>query len=557
MEKILDNNFYDLIISNTLAPSYDAGDNITYLNERLSLLHIPAGSMDPCNLGRYPYSSFPSIYALSSTIGLEKSGVNAVQNNPYLGLFGSGVLVGVIDTGIDYQHPAFRNSDGTTRISFIWDQTEQGGERPENFTLGSEYSRDQINAALQSEDPLSVVPSVDTNGHGTAIASIAAGTPSQDGTFSGVAPQADLVIVKVKDAKQNLKEIFFIPEDVLCFQESDVLLAARYLMTVSQRLGQPIAICVAFGTSQGGHDGRGAGSRYLDDLALLPGIGISVSAGNEGNDQRHYFNNTAAEPFYNNFELRVGSEDSRFSMEIWSYTPARLSIDISSPNRESTQLIFPALNECRKFNFIFNRTSVWVNNIIFEEDTGDQLILLRFSNALPGIWYIHVENIDNDPFSFHSWLPAGDLISDQSFFLNPNPNTTITSPGNAIHLLTVTAYNQINDGIMPESSRGYTRTGQIKPDLAAPGYQIPCAIPGNLYGTVTGTGAAAAHGAGIIAMVLEWAIVRGNYPRMTGNDINRLLIRGAVRSTAFTYPNNTWGYGQVNVNRLFEGLANI
>lgn len=557
MEKILDNNYYDLIIDNTLAPSYDTGDNITFLNDRLSLLHIPAGSMDVCSLGRHPYNSFPSIYSLTSTISIEKSGIRAVQNNTYLGLFGKGVLMGIIDTGIDYQHPVFKNSDGTTRIYSIWDQTEQGGEHPENFTFGSEYSRELINAALQSEDPLSVVPTVDTNGHGTAIASIAAGTPDQEQTFSGVVPQADLVVVKIKDAKKNLKEIFFIPEDILCFQESDVLLAIRYLTSVSQKMNQPIAICIAFGTSQGGHDGRGAGSRYLDDLALLPGIGVAVSAGNEGNHQRHYFNATVSEPYYNNFELRVGNHDSLFSMEIWSYAPARLSIDVSSPNRESTQLIFPALDDCRRFNFIFNQTSIWINNIIFEEDTGDQLILLRFRNALPGIWYIHIESIDNDSFSFHSWLPAGELISDDTFFLNSNPDTTITSPGNAIHILTVAAYNQFNDGILSESGRGYTRINQIKPDIAAPGFQIPCAIPGNQYGTMTGTGAATAHTAGIIAMVLEWAIVRENYIRMTGNDINRLLIRGATRSSAYTYPNNTWGYGQVDINRLFEGFANI
>ncbi|MEY8352989.1 S8 family peptidase [Lachnospiraceae bacterium 54-53] len=556
MEKILDNDFYDLIISSSLVPTFDTGDNVTILNERLSLLHIPTGSLGGCSLGQYPYSNFPSIYALSSEISIERSGIGTVQNNPALGLFGKGVLVGIIDTGIDYRHPAFRNSDGSTRIYSIWDQTEQGGERPENFTFGSEYGRDLINTALESEDPLSVVPSSDTNGHGTAIASIAAGTPGEEQSFSGVAPEAELVIVKVKDAKKNLKNIYFIPENILCFQESDVLLAIRYLTAAAQRLNQPLAICIAFGTSQGGHDGRGAVSRYLDDLALLPGTGISVSAGNEGNKQRHYFNNTVSEPFSNNFELRVGNNDSLFSMEIWPYTPARLAIEISSPNRESTQLVFPSLNECRRFSFVFNETVILVNNIIFEEETGDQLILLRFSNALPGVWYLHVESIDNTAFSFHSWLPAGDFISDETFFLNSSPDTTVTSPGNTRHLLTVAAYNQINGSILAESGRGYSRTGQVKPDLAAPGYRITCALPDNQYGEITGTGAAAAHVAGIMAMLLEWAIVRENYIRMTGNDINRLLIRGAVRSSTSTYPNRIWGYGQVNINRLFEVLTN-
>ncbi|WP_200801293.1 S8 family peptidase [Clostridium sp. Marseille-P2415] len=551
MVKALDNNYYDLIINNVLASTY-ATDSITYLNERHSMLHLPAGNVNPCDIGRHPYHSFPSLFTLTSTVSLEKSGVATIQRNPSLALFGLGVLVAVIDTGIDYQHPAFRNNDGTSRILTMWDQTDQSGTIPDTFTFGSEYSREQINTALSSENPMSVVPETDTNGHGTAIASILAGTPNEDGSFSGVVPQADLVIIKLKEAKENLKRIFFVPESALCYQESDVILGIRYAVTVSGQLNRPIVICLALGTSQGGHDGKGATSSYIDTLSLLPGYGVSVSAGNEGNAQRHYFNATAAAPYYHDIELRVGNNDTMLSMEIWSYSPARLSIDVSSPNRESTQPVFPSLNQCRRFGFIFTQTIIYVNNIIFEEETGDQLILLRFQNLLPGVWYLRVQNPENEPFSFHSWLPSGDLISNDTFFLNPNPDTTITSPGNARHQLTVTAYNQLNDSILTESGRGYTRSGEIKPDIAAPGYQIPCAVPGNQYGTATGTGAAAAQAAGIIAMAFEWAIVRGNYPRITGNNVNRLLISGAIRSPSNTYPNNIWGYGQIDVNRMFE-----
>ena len=557
MQKILDDNYYDLIISNVMIPTYDTGDNITHMDLRHSLAHIPNDSVNPCDLGIYPYNAFPSVLTLSSTVSLEKSGIGTVQRNPYLALFGRGIIVAVIDTGIDYQHQAFLYNDGTTRILSLWDQTIQEGESPEGFTYGTEYSREHINVALRSENPLSIVPSVDTNGHGTAIASVIAGKPSLEQSFSGVVPESDILVVKLKPAKNSLKKIFFVPENIECYQESDLIIGISYVTSVAKRLNRPIAICDAMGTNQSSHDGRGATSFITNYLAQQPQTGITITTGNEANKRRHYFNNTTAEPFLNDFELRVGENDKLFAIELWPFAPARLSIEITAPNRETTGQVFPALGECRRFAFVFNPSVIWINNYIFEEETGDQLILMRFQDPLPGIWTIRVQNLDKEPFSFHTWLPSGDLISEDTFFLNSNPDTTITSPGNATNPLTVTAYNQFNNTILPESGRGYTRTGFVKPDISAPGYQLTCAVPGNQYGSITGSGAAAAHAAGVVAMVFEWAIPRGNYTSITGNDVNRLLIRGAERSSGTTYPNNIWGYGQIEINRLFERLTNI
>ncbi|GLB26064.1 hypothetical protein LXJ15735_23050 [Lacrimispora xylanolytica] len=557
MQKIVDENYYDLIISNVMIPYYDTGDNITNMNLRHSLAHIPVDTQNPCNLGIYPYNAFPSVLTLSSTISLEKSGVGTVQRNPYLALFGRGILVAVIDTGIDYRHQTFLYNDGTTRIISLWDQTIQEGPPPEGFTYGTEYTREHINVALRSEDPLSIVPSVDNNGHGTAIASVIAGKPNQDQSFSGVVPEAELLIVKLKPAKNNLKRIFFVPEDAECYQESDLIIGINYVISVAIRLNRPVAICIAMGTNQSSHDGRGATSYYTNFLAQQPQTGITITTGNEANKRRHYFKNTTTEPFNDAFELSVTESDKLFAIELWPFAPARLSVQITSPNQETTGVVLPSLGECREFIFPNSQSGVWINNYIFEEETGDQLILMRFQNPIQGIWNIRVENLDNEAFSFHAWLPSGDLISEETFFVNSNPDTTITSPGNATYPLTVTAYNQFNDSILPESGRGFTRTGYVKPDISAPGFQLTCAVPGNSYGTITGSGCAAAHAAGIVAMVFEWAVPRGNYTNITGNDVNRLIIRGAQRNSAFTYPNNIWGYGQIEVNRLFEGLTNI
>ena len=524
------------------------------MNEKNSLIHIPSGEMDVCDLGAYPYSVFPSIVTLNSLTDLEKAGVSKVQRNPNLALFGAGVIIGLIDTGIDYRHEAFLYSDGTSRILTIWDQTIQDGLPPEGFSYGTEYNTEKINFALKSEDPFSVVPSTDENGHGTALASIIAGGENLENSFRGIVPSAQLAVVKLKQAKQNTRNIYFVPEDVECYQESDIILAVRFLLETARSLRRPLALCIALGTTQSGHDGLGATSGYLGFINQMPQIGVSIAAGNEGNNQRHYYGILESPTYTGNFELNVSNKEKKFAFEIWAYQPSRLGLEIITPAGESTGQIFPQLKECRKFNFIFESSVVWVNNIILEEETGDQLILVRLENPLAGIWRFQVHNIENEATSYHAWLPSGELISNETYFLGSNPDTTVTSPGNAANTMTITAYNQNSGNILLESGRGYTRNNRIKPELAAPGYSLTCATINGGYGAITGTGAATAYATGIVAMVLEWAVSRGNYTSINGTDISNLLIRGAARDAGITYPNNIWGYGKIDIDGFFLKL---
>ncbi len=556
MLKILDDDYFDLIVNNATISSYGR-DDITLLNSLHSLRHVLKYEKVACGLEQSPYETLPALFTLTSPLSMEKSGIQPSIDYSDINLPGRGIIVGIIDTGIDYQHSAFLNNDRTTRILSIWDQTIQEGLPPSGFTFGTEYSKSNINDALLSRDPFKVVPSTDTNGHGTAIASIIAGNPNSDLSFSGIVPESELVVVKLKEAKYNLKNIFFAPLDSLCFQESDIMLGVRYLTTVSQNLNRPLVICIALGSSHGGHDGYGPLSTYLDFIARYPGIGISVAAGDEGGNNRHYFNSTVSEPFYNEFQLNIGNSDRRFSMEIWPYAPQRFSIEITTPNLETTQIVYPSFTKCQGFILGYNQSFLWVNNIAFESISGDPVILIRFENPLPGTWNLLVRNNENEPFSFSSWLPSGNLISNETFFLNGDPDTTITTPGNAMSVLTVTAYNQYNNTILTESGRGYTRSGLIKPDIAAPGFQLLCAIPQDQYSTLTGTGAAAAHTAGIIAMIMEWAYSKGNFTGITGIQINRMIIREAQRNILYIYPNNIWGYGQISIYNILNRFSRI
>ncbi|MGO5053506.1 S8 family peptidase [Lachnospiraceae bacterium LCP25S3_G4] len=542
-----------MIISNRLAYLYTNEDNITPLNEKDTLVHIKGNETNVCILGIYSYNVFTSLYTLNAIIDNEKTGVEKVQRNPNLALFGNGVLVGIIDTGIDYTHPAFLHNDGNSRIVSIWDQTIQSGTPPKGFTYGTEYNNAQINIALKNSNPHSIVPSVDENGHGTAIASIAAGSPDLDNDFTGIASSSELVVVKLKQAKSRTKALFFAPEEAVCYQESDMILGARYLIEVAKRLQRPLVLCIALGSSQSGHDGLGATSNYLSSINQMPQMGVVVAGGNEGNNQRHFYGALDGNSYIREFELKVSSKDKKFGLEIWGNQPSRLVIELITPMGESTHDIFPKLNECIKFDFINEISLVWVNNYIVEKETGDQLILIRLENPVEGIWKIRLRNLDQEPFSYHAWLPAGCLLSNETFFLESNPDVTITSPANA-ETMTVTAYNQQNDSFLIESGRGYTRLNKIKPDFAAPGFHLTCATLNGKYGTVTGTGAAAAYASGVVAMLLEWAITRGNYTSISGIEINNLLIRGANREKGISYPNNMWGYGKINIDGLFQKL---
>lgn len=553
-------NYADLIIDSDSIYAKNNPNDVIYINPRFSLITVPIAEINKCSVGIYNYHNFPKIYVLESLSSLEESGITTIQNNPVFGLRGQGVLIGIVDTGIDYRHEVFKNSNGTTKILSLWDQTvaaespeeETAGE--ENVVFGAEYTKEMINSALNSPNPLEVVPSVDENGHGTMIAGIIAGNESINNNFRGVVPNSELIVVKLKQSKKITRDMFSIPQEVVCFQESDIMLGVNYIINTAQKAGRPVAICIAMGTSMGGHDGRGPLSSYLSYYTDTLRTVIVISGGNEGSARRHYLGHISRQTYTVDFELNVGPDEAGFSMEIWQNTPHRLSIEATSPSGERINPVFPSRGECQRISLIFERTIIYINNFILEALSGDQLILVRFEYPTEGIWRFRMRNLDNLESDFHVWLPAGNLITPNTYLLNSDPNITLTSPANGVYPITVTAFNHENDSIWINSSRGYTRVGVIKPDLAAPGVNLTCPITGGGYGTITGTGAASAHTTGIAAMMLEWGVVRGNYPTIHGTEIRQSLIRGARRDPQLVYPNNIWGYGIVDVLGTFESL---
>lgn len=556
-ERITSQDYADLLIAysgdqNILNQFQDG--TIQIINFFDAVVHVPVSQVTANTVVSLGYSVMPSLFGLISQASLEASGILKIRNIPNFNLRGQGVLIGIIDSGIDYLNPIFQREDKTTKIAAIWDQTITSDNYPEGTFYGTEYTREQINEALQSTTPLEVVPTTDEIGHGTMVAGISAGNEVPDSAFYGVAPDAELVVVKLKQAKTYLRQFFFVPENVPCYQENDILFAVDYVMKTAIKLNRPIAICIALGTSQGAHDGRGTLSGYLSLQAENIGLSFIIAAGNEGNARRHYYGTINTDTGKDTVELFVGENEPGFSMEIWGNSPGLYSIDIQTPSGEYVPQIIPRLDENRDISFIFEQTEIFVDYQIIESQSGDQLILVRFRNPSTGIWRFNVYGRGTLATGFHVWLPMEGFISDNTYFVRSDPYTTILSLGNARAPITVTAYNNEDDSLYLNASRGYTRTGDIKPEIAAPGVNILAPAPGQTFVSVTGTSASAAHTTGVAAMLLEWAIVRGNQPNFNTLDMKIFMIRGARRELDIRYPNRDWGYGILDVYNIFDSL---
>lgn len=554
--KFVSEDYMDIIIPNRLVDTLESGTNVTYINPKHSIANIPRDQINFCNLGEFNYSNFPSIFILQSNLALEQIGVKKIQTNPNFSLYGTGTLIGIIDSGINYQHPAFLYSDNTTRIETIWDQTitDEDVAVNETFPYGTIYSREDINRALRQSQPYDVVPTNDEIGHGTAIAGIAAGSIDERSNFSGAAPLSELVVVKLKQAKAITKEFFSIPEDAICYQETDVMLGVKFIEYIARELKRPLVLCIAIGTSQGPHDGLGSLSTYLGNITAIPQTCVVVCAGNEGNAQRHYSETILSTDPFKEFEIVVGENDKNFFFEIWLEPIQRISLEITSPTGEKIGTTNPAIRQSRRYTFVFSPTVICINNIATVSESGTQLVWLRFDNAQSGVWKFRYNNIDNTSSVINAWLPAGDIISNSTYFLQADPETTVTSPGNAVPPITIASYNTLEGGISYFSGIGYTRKGEVKPDLAAPGTDIRAPSNTTGYVVATGTGAATALTSGAVALLFEWAIVRGNYTNITGREVKTLLIRGARREPYEEYPNRFWGYGKVDIYGVFEKL---
>ncbi len=530
--------------------------------DKIAILHQPRTQGYMTNLEKTPYSFIPKLFGLMDSGNMEAIGVKQVKNST--GLDGENVIVGIIDTGIDYNNNLFRNIDGSTRIGVIWDQSlgwfGKSDEKAKSNVIvndvpnpyyGTTYSRSEINAALVQDNSYDIVPALDENGHGTFMAGIAAGGENRENDFLGIANRAEIAVVKLKEAKSYLKDFFGVPQNNIAYQETDIIYAIEYLLRYADMRNLPISIMLGVGSSNGGHRGLTFLERYMTSVLENPGVLISVPAGNEGNERLHYAGELNEEK-NEIVEFNVAEGQNAIVLEFWGNAPSTFAVGLVSPQGDQIERIPPRFGEEEELRLPFSGSEIYIAYQLVETYSGDELIFLRIINPTPGLWQLLIYSEDEGRSLFNIWMPLRQFLQKDTYFLISDPENTITIPGNASLVATMTAYNHINGSIFANAGRGFINTIALKPDLTAPGVLVTGPGLRNNFVTRSGTSVAAAHAAGVFALFLQWNLENPELGPYYAAQVLSFFYRSAEREIRMEYPNVIWGYGIINIMRVFE-----
>lgn len=466
---------------------------------------------------------------------LYASCVPSVQNPP-LSLDGTGTIVACIDSGVDYTHPDFRNEDGTTRILELWDQ--------ENDTV---YTAEQINEALQTESPVgqsAIIPSRDVSGHGTHVLGIAAGNGrASNGINRGVAPRADLIVVKMQGQSAT-----GFP------RTTELMRGVDYCVRKGIQYQKPIAINISFGNNYGSHDGGSLLETYLDNAAGIGRTVIAVATGNEGAKNRHAAGRLQIGEGHM-VEFSVGNSISNLSIQIWKCYCDIYTITLVSPSGHRIVLsednigVYQQEMDGTELLWLFGEPSPYSvqQEIYLEMIPGPNQ-----QYVTSGVWKFIIEPERLVQGNYEMWMPAGSQYGPDTGFLVPSEVITLTIPSTALNVISVGAYDGRTDTLATFSGRGPTSLGGQKPDLVAPGVNILSTSVGGGYSVYSGTSMAAPFVTGAACLLMEWGIVRGNDPFLYAEKVKAYLRRGARHLPGFDeWPNAQVGYGALCVRSSF------
>ena len=548
-------NVWELIVkySGTLEAVRQTARSVTELLNGYAVIVIEEERIG--QLAQLPEVEFiekPKKLYFQTDVGRQVSCIDIVQDMP-LSLRGKGTLIGIVDSGIDYENAEFRNEDGTTRIVSLWDQSVNG-RHPAGYLAGTEYTREQIDAALATEDKevrRQMVKTSDVSGHGTAVAGIAAGNGrgSEGRRFRGAAPEAELIIVKMGAPREG-----GFP------RTTELMRGVDYIVRKAVELRRPVAINISFGNTYGSHDGTSLVERFLNDIADMWKNVICIGSGNEGASAGHVSGKVRRQ-ISETVELAVQQREPALSIQIWKSYVDEMGVSVISPSGRQAGPFYEFLGAQR---YILGDTELL---IYYGEPKPYSVKQEIYLSLLPGKQYIEsgVWKIVLTPGrivdgEYQMWLPTQTSLNMGTAFLQPNSMSTLTIPSTASLAVTVAAYDARTFSYADFSGRGpagmYEGENVLKPDIAAPGVRVTAPVPGGGYQSFSGTSFAAPFVTGSAALLMEWGIVRGNDPYLYGEKVKAYLRKGAKQLAGYErWPNALLGYGALCVRDSLPGLG--
>ena len=535
-------NTWELIVkySGSLSRLEEKGIRVTELLNEYAVLVVPESGIG--RLAEVPeieYIEKPKRLFFAAEQGRTASCVTGVQNARY-DLYGDGVLVAVLDSGVDYAHPDFRNEDGTTRILALWDQTIPG-RPPAGYRIGTEYTKEQIDEALAQSDPVrrrELVPSTDASGHGTRVLGIAAGNGRAGGIrYRGVAPRSSILVVKLG-----------VPRTDSFPRTTELMQALDYCIRKAMEYSLPVAVNISFGNTYGAHDGTSLLETYITDMANIWKSVICIGTGNEGYAAGHA-SDSLQEGEKKRIQLAVGEYEGALNLQIWKSYLDDISVSLESPGGRSAGFIRNVPGAQR---FALEQTDILLYYGEPSPYSQSQEIYLEFLPQTEyvdsGIWTLTLEAREIRDGRFHLWLPSAAVLNANTRFLEPEPYITLTIPSTARRTVAVGAYDSRSRTYADFSGRGDTRDGRERPILAAPGVEVVTTMPGGGYAAATGTSFATPFVTGAAALLMQWGITDGNDPFLYGEKAAAYLKKGAQPLPAFrAYPNPQIGWGTLCV----------
>ena len=497
----------------------------------------------------------------------EASCITQVQQNEpgNLQLTGRDVLIGIVDSGVDYRHPAFLTSDGKSRILRLWDQSISGNP-PKGYIIGTEYTNEEINEALSlpAREGRRLVPSEDRSGHGTAVLGVAAGSDFSPGAINrGVAYESDLLVVKMGIPRQDSFP-----------RTTELMQGVDYLVRQALQLGKPMVINLSFGNNYGSHKGDSLVETYLDSVSSMGKIAICVGMGNNGADALHYGGKLSPGETQE-IELGVGAFEPTLNVQLWKDYEDEMEIYIENPAGVRIGPLEENLGAQRwrlgntELLIYYGKPApyhvtqeIYVDFLVVDEIDGNEvneMDRLEITKAGPsgmkiqesayvdsGVWRIVLTARNVKSGQYFLWLPGGKTLNPGTAFYFPRAQGTLTIPATARRVISVGAYDARLNAYADFSGRGSSALPYPKPDLVAPGVNILAPRSGGGYESFTGTSFSTPFVTGASALLMEWGIVRGNDPYLYGEKVKAYLRRGAKRVPGVDgEPNELTGWGRL------------